>query len=1183
MFFSLHNSLTCMILYGKPAISGRGIRRRYGLRIIGEGGPFVARVGNKLLILSIVFFQGFYCTIREDNGNPASPGIDIPEVKPIDVSVKPSLFASPESAYVAPGDTLGIRARVLADTAGADSLKPLAAFPLKARSSRGVVLDDSLLTDQNGRARFLFTCSDPGNVEFIIEGGDVRQTVRFEVTSTPVRVQKLLQASAASSVIKADGFDTTTISVSVLNTFRNPIAGECVQFITSAGMIKGDGKGCANTGQSVTGPDGIAKATLVSANVNDTAYITAYLVSDQSLSDEVEVAFKGMTINATASKNNMKRGDTSVITVKVVNASNRPVARTPVFFRRQKGSGSNLTIISVDTFTNYEGVAIARIFANNTGTDIIEIAAAGSGANIQINVSELSVSFIIDKIILQTSSNDTARVAVRFTNASGNPLPNRTIKLNRSFKKENNADTADILTGSTNAAGECAFSIASLQWEGTMFLNAVGFDNSQGYASADTVLQFITTRIMTIRPPQPIMADGVSRAPVVVFIKNKSGNPVVGDNILFTTTAGMIAARSKTNEDGKAEAMLISDRRNVTATVTATLESDPTKTAATTVLFKGVEITASANPPSIRSNGKDTSIITMTLVDAARIPIMGERFNISKKLNSTFITPVDTITNNEGQAICKVSGTGTGQDTLVISAAGATASVVINYSSNILLIDTAAGQACVADSTDSTNIIITYLKGDRTTPIPNVKISVCATVGRMDTIFARTFTTDANGKVSFYLRNPHFAVTATIFGIAHLSNEVTTGTFYLYFRANTVKYIDLTGTPEVITIDGGKAKLEAYAYDSMRNRVKDARISFNLVNGPSGGEYIDPPVAITGDDGRATAYLISGKTPSNYRQVWITAGSFSSVKSDTVKFTIAGPPRHITVGYNIEKGKNPNDGTFILPCAAIVTDVNGNPVADGTEVTFSLKISGCVAGKLYAFWWQDWENGDYDCKYLIDTISVLYPFEDFNDNMVLDPGEDRNKDGVLNRGEDINGDGIFNLGPRFVDINHDGRRQYNLAFPIETRSPCINDNNFADLNQNNAWDPIEPLFDPEYWDAYSVLILDSAFWYGGPRSQEAAEAWATIMRLDSIYAEQEHAAGGFDVDVSRDGTTNGIIDPQTAVAIKRTVRTENGKALNEIIYAQSDAWRIEVMFWAESQGVVTEAPAKLILPRIKSD
>ncbi|MBN1756684.1 MAG: Ig-like domain-containing protein [Chitinispirillaceae bacterium] len=1132
-------------------------------------------VSRTLWSLALVLLLGLYCTIRDDNGNPVNPGSDQidPTSTVTDTSLALSLIVSSDSAYVMPGDTLGITARVFTND-DANSTAPFIGLRIVATCNSGSIIDDTVFTDSNGRARLYFTDTEPGEIEFTVTAGTVEQTLRFEVTEEPVQVQKLLQALPGESIIKADGVSYTTVAVSVLNSFRNPIVGECVQFITSAGTIVGEGSSCKTSGQSTTNENGVARARLISSNINDTAYITAYLVSDQSLSDEIEVVFQGMSIDLSASKTNVKTGDTIIITATVVNASDLPVAKTPIFFTFGDATSSKLSLLSRDSVTNYEGIAVARIRASTNGSDIVTVSAAGTKSTIQLNVSSLVIELELDKTILQTTATDTVSVTATFMNASGSTLSNRTVKMNRSFKTERDADTTDTLTRTTNSSGACTFSFPALTWEGIMRLNITGYDNSQGYASADTSVQFITTRVMTIRPPQPIPADGVTKGAVQVFIKNKSGNPVVGDFINFTTTAGVITARSETDEDGKAVAVLTSDRRNITATVTATLESDHSKTLSTTVVFKGVELTAAANPPSIRSNGIDSTKIKITLMDAARIPIMGERFNISKQQASTILAPLDSVTDNNGEATCVVTGTGSGQDTLQISSAGAIASVVINYSANILVIDTAAGQACIADSSDSTLITAVYLKGgNESAPISNATVDISVTAGTLDTIFARTLTTNSQGKISFYMRNPHFAVTATIFGLARSSSELTTGIFNLYFKANVVKTIDISGTPEVIATDGGRAKIDAYAFDNLGNRVKDAKISFNIVNGPSGGEYLDPPVAITGDDGKATTYLVSGKTPSTHRQVWITAGSFSTVKSDTVKFTIAGPPKYINIGYNILKGTNKNDGTFGLPCAAIVTDVNGNPVADGTEVTFSLKISGYVTYRKTSQWNRDVDESWAFCYYEIDSVPHVLPFEDFNDNYRLDPGEDRNRDGIANRGEDINGDGIFNPGPAFEDINGDGIRQCDFNTPVEFLNLCGTELLFSDFNKNGKFDPVEPLLNSTYQEIYTYLRADSVFFIG-PQNAADSALLDSLKRMDQEYINQSIAAGEFDIDE----TNNGVPDPHTAVSIIRTVQTVGGKATNSILYGQSDATHIEVMIWAESQGVVTETPAQLVLP-----
>ncbi|NLG18670.1 MAG: hypothetical protein GX556_15170 [Fibrobacter sp.] len=1142
----------------------------------------MGNVMRHLWIIGLVLLPGLFCTIRDDNGNPAISGPNSPLVNTGDnSSVTPSIFASPESAYVKMGDTLSIRVRILGDTSVADSLWPLSGLQITASASKGSLIDDTLTSDINGRATLLFTDKNSGRVELTVRCSGVQQTVRFEVTDTPDKIQKLIEAVPDKPAIKADGQDFTYISVRVLNENHNPISGECVQFVSTSGIIAGEDN-CGGSGQSITSKEGIARAKLISSNINDTAFVTAFLVSDQSMSDETEVAFSGVSISIISDQTNISIGDTSIITAQILNASNVPVSRTPVFFSLKDGSSSNLRLIKADSVTNYEGRAVARFRATSNGYDQVNIRSAGTESSVQINVSSLSISLSLNKSVVQTQETDSAVLTSTFVNGSGTPLSGKNIVLTRYYKTEAGNDTSDSFSGKTGSNGKCSFYIRAISYEGTMRLEVIGFDKTEGYASGDTSVQFITTRVMTIRSPESIAADGVSRSAVTVLVKNRSGNPIVGDEVLFSTTAGMITAKATTDSDGKAVAFLTSDRRNMTAKITAVLSSDPAKKQSALVEFTGVELTTGAEPPSISSNGKDTSIISMSLIDAAGNPIAGEPVNFSKQLDKTVIASADSVTNNRGEASCMIYGTGSGMDTIRISSAGANGYVVLNYSSNVIVIDTAAGQRCIADSTDSTLINVTYLQGNRTTPVTGAEVQVSITIGKLDTLFAKKFTTNSKGRISFYMNNPHFASTAVIYVQARTSSEVTTASYPLYFKANLVKKIIIAGTPEVININGNRARLTATAFDSLGNRVKDARLSFNIVSGPSGGEYLDPPVAVTGDDGSAYTYLVSGKTPSYYRQVWVVAGNFSAVKSDTVKFTFAGPPKNITIRTNILKGKNPNDGTFILPCAAIVTDVNGNPVADGTEVNFSLQVSGYVSKKIYPVWEEAAGVSTIVCNYTIDTSYCLLPFEDFNNNFHLDQGEDRNGDGLPNRGEDINGDGIYIPSPPFEDINGDGIRQRNLLIPVEEKKDCHGNSRFADLNRNGFWDRIEPLASNEYFEVYNRLLADSAFWRYPVINPEDSADFKTLMQLETEYEQLNgyiSEARSFDADVDK----NGVVDPNTAVSIQRTVTTSGGKALNEILYGQSDATRIEVMIWAESQGVVTETPEQLILPVVKGE
>jgi hypothetical protein len=1129
--------------------------------------------------IGLILSLGLYCTIREDNGDPSisAPQNETPTL------IASALLASPESSDVHPGDTVAISVQVLADSSG-NIKSPLSNANIVATTSKGRFITRSLTSDANGRVQFLFTDSIAGRAEITFQTNGAQQTIRLDVTKTPIRMQKLIEIVPGRSIIGADGQDTTTITVQVINDNHNPVAGEYIQFLTTSGIIIGDGTNKEQTGQSKTDLTGTARATLISANINDTAYITAYLVSDQSLSDETDVEFRGMAISIAADGNNLKIGDTALITAKLVNASGKPVPKAAIFFSFTSAAKSNLRFLTTDSLTNYDGIAVAKVIAVANGIDMLNISSSGCKSILQLNVSSLKLNLNLTKIALQTQESDSALLEATFTTGTGTPLGSRTIKLTRSFKTSQGSDTSTIQDLVTNSAGKSVYIIRSLPYECTMRLEAVAFDKAEGYASQDTTILFFTTRIMTIRGPEKIAADGTSKSAITAFIKNKSGNPIIGELISFTTNTGMITAEAKTDTDGKAVAYLTSDRRNITATVSAYLNNDPAKRQSLNVEFSGVTISANANPLSISSNGTDTSKLQILLVDAAGMPISAERINIAKQKDATSITSADSVTNNRGEARCKISGRGEGRDTITIAAAGATTKIVINYSSNILIIDTTAGQPCIANGRDSTRINITYLKGDRKTPVTAATVEIAATIGTIDTVFAKKVLTDNAGTVFFYLKNPSFASTATISVLASKSTEITSESFNLYFKASKVARIDISGTPEVISTDGGRAKITAVAFDSTGNRIKDARISFNILAGPSGGEHFDPPVAITADDGSANTWFVSGKTPSNYRQVWIAASDFAVTKSDTVKLTIAGPPRYITIRANILKGKNPNDGTFGLPCAAIVTDINGNPVADGTDVTFSLKVSGYRRNWLYTTWTENGSGASLICERSIDTASDMLPFEDFNDNYKLDPGEDRNGDGFANRGEDVNGDGVYLPGPAFEDINGDGIRQYNPRLPVESKNQCQNGTiSFADLNNNDRWDPIEPLANVTYLTSYHRLLSDSAFYrYPQITSAQDSADFAILAHFDSLYTTYPGfipSKGIYDIN----SDYNGIADPNTAISITRTMQTKDGKAVNEIIYGQSDANKIEVMLWAESQGVVTMTPEQLVLPIVSDD
>jgi hypothetical protein len=1130
------------------------------------------------------------CTIKDDNGNLAltgphsntGPGTNT-------TSAAPALIVTPDSMFIGIRESLSIAITVMQDST---LTHPLVNARVLCSKTRGFLSAETLYTDSRCRAVLKMMDTTKSSVQIVITCGTVTQTLQIDVTDTPDKVQKRIQVLPGKSVLKADGSDFTTIQVILMNENNNPIVGQCVQFISSAGMIAGQGTGCGNSGQSATDNGGIARATLTSANINDTAFVTVFLVSDRTKTAQTRVVFKGVNILVTADSTNLNPGQPAIISAHVLNGSNEPIPYVPIYFSLGKDTASVLTFVSKDSATGPDGTAqcVVKSKSVQTGTDSIRIWAAGASASIRINVTNLLLSISLDDKILQANASKSTVLHVTFASNTGTPLANKDIQLKRTYQQIDGKDTSDVMLLKSDAQGKCAVTIFALPYESSMSLEVTAFNSATDIASAKTTLSFIASRSITINAiPTMIQADGTSSSAITVQVKNESYNPMVGDEISFTTTAGVVTAIATTDDNGRAVATLISDRRNTLATVKATLVKDATKTASIQVEFTGVQLTANANPPSINANGKDSSTIAITLIDAAKNPIVGEPINFSKLQDSTFIYKPDSVTNNRGEAYCKVFGKGVGTDTIRIEAAGASQKVAIYYSSNYLVIDTVGGQPCIANGTDSTALRLTYLLGDKTTPILDATIDLSITMGYLnnDTLFAKRFTltTADNGRKIFYVKNPSFANTATISAFARTSVEITSATFQLYFRASKIRNIELSGTPSVISTNGSKAKLTAVVYDILGNRVKDERVYFNMTNGPGTGEYLDPASVITGDDGSATSFLVSGTAPSMFHGVGIVASDVSGVKSDTTLLTIAGPPYKVSIGVNLLKGQDFGDGTFGLPIAAIVTDVNGNPVADGTPVTFSLQASGYVGWKLVPKFEETVSQGAFACNaYAVSDSFMLY-FEDFNNNFKLDPGEDRNNDGFANRGADLNGDGIYDPGPDYIDINRDGRRQFNRDIPVEQVYLCSNGGyKFADMNGDGVWDPIEPLTDPLYLATNDTLKGDSAYikWhFKQPLPAADSARIRTLDSMDLIYKTNPHfitKLGSYDFSWKYQPYPQ----PDPAVSIARTVQTQNGKAANIIIYGQTEANKVEVMVWGECQGVVPDFPVQQILPIIES-
>jgi len=650
--------------------------------------------------------------------------------------------------------------------------------------------------------------------------------------------------------------------------------------------------------------------------------------------------------------------------------------------------------------------------------------------------------------------------------------------------------------------------------------------------------------------PSRLPADGSSKSVITVQVKNNDNNPIVGDIVTFSTNLGLVTAQSTTDADGKATATLTSEQRNAIATVTATLKSDGGREVKATVEFYGVSVSATVDPENIKPNDTASATVKAILLDGAQTPIVGEKITFIKKNPETRFVGVDTTkktvtmtdssltmtTDNSGRAQCVITSLASGTERIYVRSVGAEGYADITYTGQTVTVDWDDPENPTPGIGGMSSIAIKYFERNGTTPVNNAKLKVTVTMGALDefsepvVIFAQelTMTADNRGRKTFSFQNPSFTGTATVYVKATdaKTGESATGKMDITFKAMTASRIEIVATPDVIATNGGQATLKATVYDDDGNRVDDEVISFNVVEGPGGGEYLSPPTAVTGKSGEmgvATSYLVAGSIPSFFKTVQVVASTYAippnkPVTSEPVFLTIAGPPKHITVRSNIDN-VSAGTATYGLKIVALVSDINNNPVPDNWEVTFSSKIVG------YTYWMRGNPRIEND-KCTMDTIPVDADGERFTAKKETEykPFPE----------------GTFN------DVNWS-------RFPEETVVICNED----------IKKPDDPLI-----ITVSERRTNTPADYFGQYEIRSSGGYNKIYPIGTPT---------YDLNLGR----GGVLDPSasTTVILARTAKTKNGIAENEIIYGQSDAGKVRLMLWAECKGLVTSNAESIRLPR----
>ncbi|MBI5374492.1 MAG: Ig-like domain-containing protein [Candidatus Schekmanbacteria bacterium] len=660
------------------------------------------------------------------------------------------------------------------------------------------------------------------------------------------------------------------------------------------------------------------------------------------------------------------------------------------------------------------------------------------------------IYFVSDSDSIPADGETAATLTVLMENKKGKPL--KGIKLG--FTIASGEGTLSANTATTDNNGRATIELTS-STEGTVLVlvKTKNILPKKKKLLAISVTAVQTSNLVLSSDKTKLSADGTSTAKITALLRNEKNNPIIDATVEFATEKGIIPASATTDSNGMASVNLISENFNGNVVVTATY-IDTTATVTIEFVSAGViNLVMTAVPGNITADGADASTITVTITDANGNPVAGETVDFRNALDNDgdgtisagdtldygSLSPTTGTTDKDGVITTTLTSIVTGTIVVEASSSGTINNTTVNAvaAGEVKNVGLVSGSSSILVNGGSTAITATFsniTSGNAifTTSLGNVSVNDVAIApdGTASvTLIAGKLTGIAVVKVSYY---------------DAITNSRIEGSINVTITSDTPASITVSATPDNVRAGSGQAVITALVKDADGNPVAGTEVGFTLDNKPGGTETLDTSMAVTDANGIASVNFIAGElTTPLFNGIKINAyvAKNTSVTSSTF-LTISGEPFHVALVFNdfgtplTENG----DGTLSCPMAALVSDVHGNPVADGTLVSFGVATTQIVANE------ADIDvdiNGDLDKldKILLSSEDVntngilnsgedlngnrvIDTIEDINGNGVLDVNEDTNSNGVLDPGEDVNGNGILDIDE---DINGNGRLDVNIS------------------------------------------------------------------------------------------------------------------------------------------------------------
>ncbi|MDY0131977.1 MAG: invasin domain 3-containing protein [Desulforegulaceae bacterium] len=562
------------------------------------------------------------------------------------------------------------------------------------------------------------------------------------------------------------------------------------------------------------------------------------------------------------------------------------------------------------------------------------------------SVSSIVINTGNNKIVADGKTYIVVRVVVK--NDQDNVLSGKVVEL------ETTAGTLDKNPVTTDNKGVAETKLFSAETIGKAVLSAI----SEGVSSSVDI-DFVhgpASEIKLSASPANLTADGTSKSKVDISILDQFGNPVDGETLVLRSEYGSLDTYSVVTANGKASFSYTAPSSVPgSGRDTITVKNSGGKIESTDITIIGQQIgsiSLVSQPSSLPADGKTQAIITasLTSVGGGDVPDGTQvNFRIKEGGLGTIDASASSILGNAIATL--ISPLIPGNATIIAEARGKTAQLNIEYTPGSIGLNIIPNS--ILGTGDDKSVITAKVIDASGNPIQNKAVSIVMSDNSLGALSSNSQQTNSEGEAVFNFTGSNVGGLLT-FSASYdpddnpstVNNVTGNADITILPPPSFMQVADGFPDPSSINIKGtggqSTARIAFNVVNTSGEPVSDGyKVNFEILDGPNGGEELDPKSALT-KNGQVSTILRSGTKsgPVSLKATYHNDTNISSIVSQIAvksgnpvgeEFSISAQYRNIS-GLTL--------ANLVDKITVSAADKYGNAVPDNTAISFKTYNTG---------------------------------------------------------------------------------------------------------------------------------------------------------------------------------------------------------------------------------------------------